>query len=245
MRRYGLIGYPLGHSFSQPFFTEKFKKEGIADCVYQNFPIPEIAVLKEILSGNPDLAGLNVTIPYKEQVIPFLHHMEPVVSAIGACNCIRIEHGELTGFNTDVLGFERSLDEFLQPSHTKALVLGTGGAAKAICYVLEKKDIQYLVISRTPSAGNQRSYEQVTPAIIDEYTLIVNTTPVGMYPKEDAWPALPYEAMSTKHYLYDLVYNPGKTKFLQRGEAQGASIKNGMDMLVIQAEESWRIWNEK
>ncbi|QEC45671.1 shikimate dehydrogenase family protein [Pseudobacter ginsenosidimutans] len=245
MRRYGLIGYPLGHSFSQPFFTEKFRKEGIQDCVYQNFPIPEIAVLKEILASYTDLAGLNVTIPYKEQVIPFLHHMEPVVQAIGACNCIRIENGELTGFNTDVLGFERSLSEFLQPSHRKALVLGTGGAAKAICYVLEQKGIDYLIISRNPSAANQRSYEQVTPAIIDEYTLIVNTTPVGMYPKEDAWPALPYEAISSNHYLYDLVYNPARTQFLQRGEAQGAAIKNGMDMLVIQAEESWRIWNEK
>ncbi len=245
MRRYGLIGYPLGHSFSQPFFTEKFTKEGITDCVYQNFPIPEIAVLKEILANHTDLAGLNVTIPYKEQVIPFLHHMEPVVRAIGACNCIRIENGELTGFNTDVLGFERSLNEFLQPGHKKALVLGTGGAAKAVCYVLEQKGIEYLIISRTPSSLNQRSYEQVTPAIVDEYTLIVNTTPVGMYPKEDAWPALPYEAMSARHYLYDLVYNPAKTQFLRRGEAQGAAIKNGMDMLVIQAEESWRIWNEK
>ncbi len=140
---------------------------------------------------------------------------------------------------------ERSLNEFLQSSHRKALVLGTGGASKAICYVLEQKGIDYLIISRTPSSANQRSYEQVTPAIVEEYTLIVNTTPVGMYPKEDAWPALPYEAMSSKHYLYDLVYNPAKTQFLLRGEAQGASIKNGMDMLVIQAEESWRIWNEK
>lgn len=245
MRRYGLIGYPLSHSFSQPFFTEKFKKEGIDDCVYQNFPIPEIAALKEILASHADLAGLNVTIPYKEQVIPFLHHIEPVVKTIGACNCIRIENGELTGFNTDVLGFERSLSEFLQPSHKKALVLGTGGASKAICYVLEQKGIDYLIISRTPSSANQRSYEQVTPAIVEAYTLIVNTTPVGMYPKEDAWPALPYDALTAKHYLYDLVYNPAKTQFLQRGEAQGAAIKNGMDMLVIQAEESWRIWNEK
>lgn len=245
MRRYGLIGYPLSHSFSQPFFTEKFRKEGITDCVYQNFPIPEIAVLKEILAGHNDLAGLNVTIPYKEQVIPFLHHMEPVVQAIGACNCIRIENGELTGFNTDVLGFGRSLSEFLQPTHRKALVLGTGGAAKAICYVLEQQQIDYLIISRTPTGTHQRSYEQVTPAIVDEYTLIVNTTPVGMYPKEDAWPALPYEALSAKHYLYDLVYNPAKTEFLAKGEAQGAAIKNGMDMLVIQAEESWRIWNKE
>ncbi|MGN6419131.1 MAG: shikimate dehydrogenase family protein [Pseudobacter sp.] len=245
MKRYGLIGYPLSHSFSQPFFTEKFAKEGIRNCVYQNFPIPDIDALKEILASHPDLAGFNVTIPYKEQVLPFLHHMEPVVKAIGACNCIRIENGELTGFNTDVLGFGRSLSEFLQPSHRKALVLGTGGASKAICYVLQQHNIDYLIISRTPSAENQRSYEQITPAIVDEYTLIVNTTPVGMYPKEDAWPALPYEAMSAKHYLYDLVYNPARTQFLQRGEAQGAAIKNGMDMLVIQAEESWRIWNQK
>lgn len=245
MKIFGLIGYPLGHSFSQPFFTEKFKREGIAHCEYRNFPIPEIGALKDVLQNHPDLAGLNVTIPYKEQVIPFLHHMQPVVQAIGACNCIRIENGELTGFNTDVIGFERSLSEKLKPEHNKALVLGTGGAAKAVCYVLEQKGIPYFIVSRTPSGSNQIRYEDVTPAIIDEYTLIINTTPLGMYPKEDTCPALPYEAMSAKHYLFDLVYNPAQTLFLRKGAEFGAATKNGMDMLVIQAEESWRIWNEK
>ncbi|NML23037.1 shikimate dehydrogenase [Pseudoflavitalea sp. G-6-1-2] len=245
MRQFGLIGYPLGHSFSQPFFTEKFNREGITDCVYQNFPIAEIGALKTVLQNHPGLAGLNVTIPYKEQVIPFLHHMQPVVAAIGACNCIRIENGELTGFNTDVIGFERSLAEKLQPTHTKALVLGTGGAAKAVCYVLEQKGIAYCIVSRNPSGTNQIGYEDVTPAIIDDHTLIINTTPLGMYPKVDTFPDLPYEAMSAKHYLFDLVYNPAQTLFLRKGAEFGAATKNGMDMLVIQAEESWRIWNEK
>ena len=243
MRRFGLIGYPLSHSFSQKFFTEKFRTENIPGCVYENFPLENIAQLAEVLQQHPDLAGLNVTIPYKEQVIPFLHHRNDVVAAIGACNCIRIEDGKLTGYNTDVIGFEGSLREYLQPVHRKALVLGTGGAAKAIYYVLQKLNIDYRVVTRTPRNDEQLSYEQVTSTLIEEYTLLINTTPLGMYPKVEEFPPLPYEAITSHHYLFDLVYNPQETQFLKKGADRGALTKNGMDMLVIQAEESWKIWN--
>lgn len=243
MRQFGLIGYPLSHSFSQQFFTDKFREEHIADCVYQNFPLENIDALRTVLD-NPHLAGLNVTIPYKEKVIPFLHYQSDVVKKIGACNCIKIIHGELHGYNTDVTGFEHSLRPLLESHHQKALVLGTGGAAKAIHFVLEKLGIIFLEVSRNPFTGRQISYEQLTPAVLEHYTLIINTTPVGMYPDENNCPPLPYESLTSRHYLFDLVYNPAKTLFLQKGEAQGAVIKNGADMLVIQAEESWRIWND-
>ncbi|WEK35414.1 MAG: shikimate dehydrogenase [Candidatus Pseudobacter hemicellulosilyticus] len=246
MRRFGLIGYPLSHSFSQRYFTEKFHQEQITGCVYENFPLQQISELTAVLAQQSGLNGLNVTIPYKEQVLSFLHHRNEVVQEIGACNCIRIRNGELTGFNTDVIGFEQSLLQYLQPAHRKALVLGTGGAAKAIHYVLRKHGIEFLEVSRTPAPGNNRqlSYEQVTELIVKEYTLIVNTTPLGMYPNVDNAPELPYAALTPAHYLFDLVYNPAMTLFLQRGADRGAAVKNGMDMLVIQAEESWRIWNE-
>ncbi len=243
MRRFGLIGYPLSHSFSQKFFTEKFRNEHIADCTYENFPLLQIGELEKVLAENPGLEGLNVTIPYKEQVIPFLHWQDPIVQTIGACNCIRIRDGQLSGYNTDVAGFERSLRQYLQPSHRKALVLGTGGAAKAIYYVLQKLGISCLEVSRSPQPGQRISYEEITPAIVHEYTLIVNTTPLGMYPKTEECPPLPYHSLTPNHYLFDLVYNPAQTLFLRKGAEQGAVTKNGMDMLVIQAEESWRIWN--
>lgn len=245
MRRFGLIGYPLSHSFSQKFFTEKFQREGIRDCAYENFPLPSIDALRDVLTQHPDLAGLNVTIPYKELVLPFLHHQNEVVKAIGACNCIRIDKGQLTGFNTDVIGFETSLREFLHPHHQKALVLGTGGAAKAIHYVLQKLGIEFIEVSRNAQHARKISYDQLTPEIIASHTLIVNTTPLGMYPNVEECPKIPYEAITPQHYLFDLVYNPAKTLFLQKGEERDAVIKNGYDMLVIQAEESWKIWNEK
>ncbi|NII28332.1 shikimate dehydrogenase [Pseudoflavitalea sp. X16] len=243
MRQFGLIGYPLSHSFSQKFFMDKFREEHIADCVYQNFPLENIDGLRSVLEQNPNLAGLNVTIPYKEKVIPFLHDQDDVVKKIGACNCIKITGGLLHGYNTDVTGFEQSLRPLLESHHRKALVLGTGGAAKAIHYVLEKLGIIFREVSRNPFSGRQISYEQVTPELLQQYTLIVNTTPLGMYPKTEECPPLPYTALTPQHYLFDLVYNPAKTLFLQKGEEQGAVIKNGADMLVIQAEESWRIWN--
>lgn len=243
MRRFGLIGYPLSHSFSQKFFTDKFREEGIADCIYENFPLENIDALRPVLDHQAGLAGLNVTIPYKEKVIPYLHHQNDVVKEIGACNCIKIVNGELYGYNTDVLGFEQSLRPLLETHHNKALVLGTGGAAKAIHFVLNKLGIHFLEVSRQPFSGRQISYEQVTPEVLENHTLLINTTPLGMYPKVEECPPLPYTSLTPRHYLFDLVYNPAKTLFLQQGEAQGAVIKNGSDMLVIQAEESWKIWN--
>lgn len=242
MRLFGLIGYPLFQSFSKKFFSEKFEREGLTDCRYESFSIPSISELTSILKENPLLCGLNVTIPYKEQVLSFLHEKSALVKKINACNCIKIENGKLTGYNTDAPAFEQSLKEKLQPHHTKALILGTGGAAKAVEFCLEKLNIAYKYVSRKPSAKNF-SYEQLTDPIMQEYTLIINTTPLGMHPNVVEAPPIPYHALNKKHYLFDLVYNPAKTLFLQKGEDQEAVIKNGYEMLVLQAEESWRIWN--
>ena len=241
MRKFGLIGYPLSHSFSQKYFTEKFQQLGITDCRYELYPIEDIAGVKALLQ-DPELCGLNVTIPYKQSVMPYLGGMSPVVQEIGACNCIRIEKGVTTGYNTDVVGFEESLVRKLQPYHNRALILGTGGASKAVAYVLRKLGISYYMVSREPGAG-RLSYEQIDEEMIYSHTLIINTTPLGMYPKVDICPPLPYEAIGAQHYLFDLVYNPARTLFLQNGEQRGAAVENGYDMLIGQAEESWRIWN--
>jgi shikimate dehydrogenase len=243
MRLFGLIGYPLFHSFSKEFFSEKFEREGLNDCRYESFSIPAISELEAIVKDNPGLCGLNVTIPYKEQVLSFLDEKSELVKKINACNCIKIDKGKLKGHNTDAPAFERSLKEKLQPHHTKALILGTGGAAKAVEFSLEQSGIAYKYVSRKPSAKNY-SYEQLTDSLIGEYTLIINTTPLGMHPNVVEAPPIPYHALNSTHYLFDLVYNPAKTLFLQKGEEQGAAIKNGYEMLVLQAEESWRIWNE-
>ena len=242
MRLFGLIGYPLSHSFSKRYFTEKFEKERLVDCAYENFPIVSIEKIKTILQNFPTLKGLNVTIPYKEQVIPFLDDANHIVKEIRACNCIKISNGKLFGYNTDVLAFEKSLKKDLQTHHNKALILGTGGSAKAIEFVLKKNNIEYRHVSRKTS-GEKLSYEQITDAIIEECTLIINTTPLGMFPDVSKFPSIPYDALSSKHFLFDLVYNPAKTLFLQKGEEKGATIKNGLEMLILQAEESWRIWN--
>lgn len=243
MRKFGLIGYPLTHSFSQRYFTDKFQREDIRDCIYTAFPIPSIDRLTAILTDN-GLSGLNVTIPYKEQVLPFLRVRSEVVQSIGACNCIRIRDGVCEGFNTDVVGFERSLLSHLKPTHTKALVLGTGGAAKAVEYVLNKLGIVYRLVSRKPVPGSgQLGYEEVDGPLLLSHTLLINTTPVGMYPNVQECPPLPYEAVNERHYLFDLVYNPERTLFLQKGAERGALVENGYSMLVIQAEESWKIWN--
>jgi shikimate dehydrogenase len=243
MRLFGLIGYPLFHSFSKKFFSEKFEREGLNDCRYESFSIPSITGLTDIVKDNPELCGLNVTIPYKEQVLSFLDEKTTLVKKIKACNCIKIEKGKLTGHNTDAPAFELSLKEKLQAHHTKALILGTGGAAKAVEFSLEKLGITYKYVSRKPSAKNF-SYEQLTDTLVGEFTLIINTTPLGMHPNIVEAPPIPYHALNSEHYLFDLVYNPAKTLFLQKGEEQGAAIKNGYEMLVLQAEESWRIWNE-
>ena len=243
MPLYGLIGYPLSHSFSKKYFTEKFEREELHTHTYELFPIASIDGLKEVLQNHPDLVGLNVTIPYKQDVLSFLDEQDEVVKNIGACNCIRVNNGKLKGFNTDVIGFEKSLKVQLQPSHKKALILGTGGAAKAVEYVLAKLRIAFKYVSRKPVAG-QLTYEEVTDSLLHEYTLIVNTTPLGMYPAVDQAPPLPYEALTAQHYLFDLVYNPSRTLFLQKGEAKGAAVENGYAMLLIQADESWVIWNQ-
>ncbi len=241
MRQFGLIGYPLSHSFSQGFFSEKFKVENILDAQYTNYPIPTISEFVQLWQTDPNLIGLNVTIPYKKEVIPFLKYPSTVVASIGACNCIRKYNGALYGYNTDVIGFEKSLLPFLKPHHTHALILGTGGAAAAVEWVMKKLNIQYQFVSRS-NRNNCISYEALNNHIVAAHTLIINTSPVGMYPNINDAPALPYEAISSQHHLYDLIYNPNETLFLKKGKANGATIQNGLEMLHIQAEESWNIW---
>jgi len=244
VKKFGLIGYPLSHSFSKKYFTEKFRNENMHDCVYENFSLSDIALISSVLANEPWLEGLNVTIPYKQQIIPFLYFKNEVVEKINACNCIKIVDGKLLGYNTDVTGFEISLKRKLQDHHKHALILGTGGAAKAVQFVMSKLGIDYKLISRKPSTADTINYNDLTDAIIQSHTLIINTAPVGMYPNLAACPDIPYSAITENHYLFDLIYNPEKTMFLQKGEERGAIIQNGHEMLVIQAEESWRIWNE-
>lgn len=245
MDKYGLIGYPLAHSFSISYFNEKFESEGI-DAVYENFEIPQIEDVKEIIDSNPDLKGLNVTIPYKQQVLKYIKELSPEAKAIGAVNVIRIEHKGnktvLKGFNSDVIGFTKSIEPILNTYHKKALILGTGGAAKAVQYGLQSLGIETLFVSRTKKK-NAITYEEVTADIVREYNVIVNCTPVGMYPHIDECPKLPYEAMDSHTLLYDLLYNPDETKFLRLGAERGATVKNGLEMLLLQAFVSWEIWN--
>lgn len=244
MKLYGLIGFPLGHSFSKQYFTEKFEKEGIKDCRFEAFPIPVIEDLPLLLQNNPGLKGLSVTIPYKEQVLQYVHELSDEVKAIGATNSLKINNGKLTAYNTDIAGFERSFAKQLQPHHKKALLLGTGGASKAVQYVLNKLSIDFLVVSRNKEEKeNHIAYNDINEAIMKEYPVIINASPVGMYPKEDIAPSIPYGFISAGHYLYDLVYKPAETIFLQEGKKRGAAVENGYEMLLIQAEESWRIWN--
>jgi shikimate dehydrogenase len=252
LRQFGLIGYPLSHSFSQKFFTEKFLQENIVNAKYDNFPIPSIESFAGLWKENPNLEGLNVTIPYKKEVIPFLQHSSAVVQEINACNCIRKFNNELYGYNTDVIGFEKSLLPFLKPHHTHALILGTGGAAAAVQWVLQKLNIQFQVVSRKGNAieaNNEMkaylSYDQLAASVIESHTLIINTSPLGMYPNTDEAPPIAYEGITAQHHLYDLVYNPIETLFMKNGLAKGATVQNGLAMLHIQAEESWAIWNAK
>lgn len=245
MDKYGLIGYPLGHSFSIGYFNEKFQNECI-DATYENFEIPSIENLTEILDSNPELKGLNVTIPYKEKVISYLDSISPEARAIGAVNVIKVNHKgnktELKGYNSDVIGFTQSIEPLLERYHKKALVLGTGGASKAIIFSLKSLGIETLTVSRYERHGCVR-YEDITPEMIKEYNVIVNCTPCGMYPQTDDCPNLPYEAMDGHTLLYDLIYNPDETLFLKKGKAQGATVKNGLEMLLLQAFASWNFWN--
>jgi shikimate dehydrogenase len=243
MNLYGLIGFPLTHSFSQRYFTEKFSREGISDCRYELFPLQSIESFRDTWKNNPDLRGMNVTIPYKEKVIPFLDTCNDIVLRTGACNCIKKSNGILAGFNTDVTGFEQVLIRHLQPRHKAALILGTGGAAKAVQYVLAENGIAFQSVSRKKSAGTI-TYAELDQGQMEEHLLIINTTPLGMYPKTDVAPDIPYHFLTPHHFLFDLIYNPAKTLFLLQGEARGAFIQNGAEMLEIQAEESWKIWND-
>lgn len=246
MDKYGLIGYPLVHSFSISYFNEKFESEGI-DAVYENYEIPTIEQLPEVLDTNPELRGLNVTIPYKEKVISYLDSLSPEACEIGAVNVIKVEHkGKKTvlkGYNSDVIGFTRSIEPLLESYHKKALILGTGGASKAIEFGLRSLKLETLKVSRTGKDGAIR-YTDITPEMMKEYNVIVNCTPCGMFPHADECPDLPYEAMDNHTLLYDLIYNPDETLFLTKGKKQGAVIKNGLEMLLLQAFASWEFWNK-
>ena len=242
MRLFGLIGYPLAQSFSKKYFTEKFLNEGIEDAAYELFELENIQQFPALLNSHKNLCGINVTIPYKQDVMAYVHELDEEAKTIGAVNCIKFTGGKLKGFNTDALAFEQSLKALLYPFHNKALVLGTGGAAKAIIYVLKKLGIEYQYVSRTKKQG-QVTYEELTPEIMHDHLLIINCTPLGSFPKVDTAPQIPYELLTPKHYLYDLVYNPPLSLFLQKGQEQGAVVKNGYDMLVNQAELGWKIWN--
>ena len=243
MDRYGIIGFPLGHSFSRVFFTEKFQKEHI-DAEYVNFEIPSAHLLPEIIRSNPHLRGLNVTLPYKEAVIPMLDSMSDEAREIGAVNVIQVREGRLKGFNSDIIGFMGSLRPLLKPWHQHALVLGTGGASRAIRVGLERLGLDWTYVSRTAAEG-RLTYSALTPEVMEHYQVIVNCSPVGMFPKVDACPDIPYHLLSPRHLLYDLVYNPEETLFLKRGAQQGATIKNGLEMLHLQALASWEFWNER
>ena len=243
MRKFGLIGYPLSHSFSKKYFTEKFARENIAGCIYELYPIHNISELPQLLNEQR-LEGLNVTIPYKKHVLQFLDEATDAVAQMEACNCILIKNGKLLGYNTDVTGFEKTFAPHLKPSHQKALILGTGGAAAAVEFTLKKLGIQYLFVSRQQSSSpNCITYNDLNDEVMQQHTIIINTTPLGTYPDIHFCPSIPYQYITGQHYLYDLVYNPAKTLFLQKGEEQKATIENGAQMLIIQAEESWKIWN--
>jgi shikimate dehydrogenase len=245
MKTYGLIGYPLGHSFSRGYFTDFFGSEGI-DAEYKNFELPCIEKLCEVLQTEPTLQGFNVTIPYKQQVFAYLDELSEAARAIGAVNVVKVTRcdGELhlKGYNTDYIGFTESIRPYLKPHHTHALILGTGGASKAVCYALRQLGIETQYVSRTAREGIL-SYDELTSELMTQHTVIVNTTPLGMHPKMNECPPLDYSQITNRHLLYDVVYNPAKTLFLQRGEEHGATICNGMDMLIGQAKAAWRIWS--
>ena len=247
MKKYGLIGFPLGHSFSRNYFNNKFADEKI-DAEYVNFEIPSIQDFRRVIEENPNIYGLNVTIPYKQQVIPYLDELDADAEEIGAVNVIKFirEAGQklkLVGYNSDVVGFMGSIKPLLKPHHRKALILGTGGASKAIVYGLRKLGISSVFVSRTKKEG-MLTYDELTPEIVQEFTVIINCTPVGMFPHTDTCPALPYECLTEKHLLFDLIYNPEETLFMKKGAAQGAITKNGLEMLLLQAIGAWSIWNK-
>lgn len=243
MKQYGLIGKSLSHSFSKNYFEQKFEKEGISDASYSLFELAEIAEFTALIKEH-QLSGLNVTIPYKEAILHYLDEIDEEAKAIGAVNTIQFTKNGLKGFNTDVIGFRNSIKPFLENIHTRALILGTGGASKAVAYALEQLGIKILYVSRTPEGENQISYEEVNQYVMKHHLLIVNTTPIGTFPNVSEAPELPYDLLTEQHFLYDLVYNPAETVFLKYAKVAGCIAINGEQMLKIQAEEAWKIWGE-
>jgi shikimate dehydrogenase len=247
MRKFGLIGYPLGHSFSSRFFYEKFRKEQMTDCTYDNYPLTNIVELPLLISSDMDLVGLNVTIPYKSEVIGYLDSIKDDAAEIGAVNVLKIKRKgnefKISGFNSDIAGIEGSLLPLLRPDIKKSLVFGTGGSSKAVCYILKKLSVEYTLVSRYPKPGCL-TYQELNSEILHSHLLIINTTPLGMFPDNSGKPDIDYELLGRKHVLFDLVYNPPLTMFLRQGKERGAVVQNGLDMLYRQAERSWEIWND-
>lgn len=242
MVRFGLIGKDISYSFSRGYFSKKFSKLGLNSHSYENFDLSKIDQFKDVMDHNNNIKGFNVTIPYKEQIMSFLSEIDTEAQQIGAVNTIKIENGKTIGYNTDVYGFQKSLEPHLEKHHTKALILGTGGASKAVAFVLKKLGIQYKFVSRNPKQ-DQFTYTDLDKEILSQYTIIINCTPLGTFPNINDKPAIPYNFITPKHLLYDLIYNPEKTAFLLAGEEMGGKISNGSDMLELQAEKSWEIWN--
>lgn len=247
MQKYGLIGYPLGHSFSKDYFNQKFESEKI-EAEYVNFPISDIKEFKNVLKENPDLCGLNVTLPYKTQVMQYLDEVDEDARQIGSVNVIKFAKGlfgklKLKGYNTDIIGFKQSIEPLLNGEHKKALILGTGGASKAVFQGLKQAGIEAVFVSRRPGDW-VITYADLTPEIMDSCKVIVNTTPVGMFPHINECPDIPYDLLTPSHLLYDLLYNPDETLFMKKGKAKGATVKNGLEMLLLQAFAGWEIWNK-
>ena len=246
MNLYGLIGYPLGHSFSKKYFTKKFENEGLGDCFFELFPLPSIHEFSDLLRNNSALKGLAVTIPHKQTILPFLDTISPEAAQIGAVNCIQFKGNILMGYNTDVVGFEKSFMPLLHPHHKKALVLGTGGASKAVQYILSKHAIPFTLVSRGGDGETGIiNYDTIDQQVLNDHQIIINCSPLGMSPNEKSKPELPYEYITDQHLLYDLVYGPVETAFLSEGKKRGALIKDGYEMLELQAEENWRVWNNQ
>ena len=240
--RFGLIGKNISYSFSRGYFTKKFSELGLEQHSYENFDLEQIDLFKNILEQNGDITGFNVTIPYKEQIMPFLSNIDPEAKAIGAVNTIKIVKKETIGYNTDAYGFQKSIEPYLKNHHKKALILGTGGASKAVAFVLNKLGIAHKFVSRNPK-NDQLNYKDLNKAVLSSYTVIVNCTPLGTYPNINNKPDIPYNFITDQHLLFDLIYNPEKTAFLLAGELEGGKISNGSNMLEFQAEKSWEIWN--
>tara|TARA_R110002049_G_scaffold18326_4_gene70200 strand:- start:2926 stop:3678 length:753 start_codon:yes stop_codon:yes gene_type:complete len=240
--RFGLIGKNISYSFSRGYFTKKFSELGLEQHSYENFDLEQIDLFKNILEQNGDITGFNVTIPYKEQIMPFLSNIDPEAKAIGAVNTIKIVKKETIGYNTDAYGFQKSIEPYLKNHHKKALILGTGGASKAVAFVLNKLGIAHKFVSRNPK-NDQLNYKDLNKAVLSSYTVIVNCTPLGTYPNINDKPDIPYNFITDQHLLFDLIYNPEKTAFLLAGEQEGGKISNGSNMLEFQAEKSWEIWN--